>query len=55
MATGSKASIVSEPSSADGVSDADYQATAGSKLKDVTSVTNALLPSVEFKYFYLLR
>ena len=44
-----------DPSSAEGISDADYQATADSKLKDVTSVTNALLPSREFKYFYLLK
>jgi hypothetical protein len=55
MPMGSKASILGDPASAEGVSDADYQATAVSKLKDVTSVTNALLPSVEFKYFYLLR
>jgi len=55
MPMGSKASIVGDPSSAEGVSDADYQATAGSKLKDVTSVTNALLPSLEFKYFYLIK
>jgi hypothetical protein len=55
MPMGSKARIVGDPSSAEGVSDADYQATADGKLKDVTSVTNAVLPSVEFKYFYLLR
>ena len=55
MPMGSKASIVGDPSSADGVSDADYQATADSKLKDVTSVTNAILPSLEFKYFYMIK
>jgi hypothetical protein len=55
MPMGSKASIVGDPPSAEAISDANYQATSDSKLKDVTSVTNAILPSLEFKYFYLIK
>lgn len=47
---GSKASISGNPSSADGISQEDYQATADSKLKEVTKTTNSMMPSLEFKY-----
>lgn len=55
MPLGSKASITGNPPSADGISDEDYQATADSKLQDVTKTTNAILPSLEFKYARFLN
>lgn len=55
MPLGSKASITGNPPSADGISDEDYQATANSKLQDVTKTTNAILPSLEFKYVRFLN
>jgi len=47
---GSKATVSGNPPSADGISSEDYQATADSKLKDVTKTTNAILPGLELKY-----
>lgn len=55
MPLGSKASIMGNPPSAEGISDEDYQATANSKLQDVTKTTNAVLPSLEFKYVRFLN
>lgn len=55
MPLGSKASITGNPSSADGISEEDYQATADAKLQDVTKTTNAVLPSLEFKYVRFLN
>ena len=52
---GSKASISGNPTSAEGISEEDYQATADSKLKDVTKTTNSIMPSVEFKYLLFLN
>lgn len=55
MPIGSKASISGNPTSAEGISEEDYQATADSKLKDVTKTTNSIMPSVEFKYLLFLN
>jgi hypothetical protein len=55
MPIGSKASISGNPPSADGISEEDYQATADSKLKDVTKTTNSIMPSLEFKYLLFLN
>jgi hypothetical protein len=55
MPLGSKGSIMGNPPSAEGISDEDYQATANSKLQDVTKTTNAVLPSLEFKYLRFLN
>lgn len=52
---GSKASISGNPTSAEGISEEDYQTTADSKLKDVTKTTHAIMPSVEFKYLRFLN
>lgn len=55
MPIGSKASISGNPTSAEGISEEDYQATAESKLKDVTKTTNSIMPSLEFKYLRFLN
>lgn len=50
MPIGSKASISGNPPSAQGISDEDYQATADSKLRDVTKTTNSISLGLELKY-----
>jgi hypothetical protein len=46
------AQISGNPDSVSGLSDDDYNAVKDGKLKDVTSKTNTILPSLEIKYFY---
>ena len=50
----SKATISGSPSSADGITDDQYQSFADKKLNDVSSKTNAVLPTVEIKYMYFI-
>jgi hypothetical protein len=52
---GSKATVSGSPPSADGISSEDYDATANSKLKDVTKTTNAVLPGLELKYLRFIN
>ncbi len=50
----SKSTISGSPNSVSGVSDEQYQSQAAEKLKDVSSKTNGILPTVEIKYMYFL-
>lgn len=52
---GSKATVSGSPPSAEGISSEDYDATANSKLKDVTKTTNAVLPGLELKYLRFIN
>jgi hypothetical protein len=52
---GSKATVSGSQPSADGISSEDYDATANSKLKDVTKTTNAVLPGLELKYLRFIN